>query len=87
MIKFLDLKEINNSYEPELSESLKRVVNSGWYLLGKENQLFENEFSEFIGTKYCIGLASGLDALRLILKAYIQMGLLNEKDEIIRASS
>ena len=83
MIKFLDLKEINNSYEPELSESLKRVVNSGWYLLGKENQLFENEFSEFIGTKYCIGLASGLDALRLILKAYIQMGLLNEKDEII----
>lgn len=83
MINFLDLKKINNSYEPELSDSLKRVVNSGWYLLGKENQLFENEFSEFIGTKYCVGLASGLDALRLILKAYIQMDLLNKKDEII----
>lgn len=83
MVKFLDLKQINKSYEPELSESIKRVVESGWYLLGKENQLFENEFSDFIGTKYCIGLASGLDALRLILKAYIEIGLFKEEDEII----
>ena len=83
MVKFLDLQKINNSYEPELSNSIKRVVKSGWYLLGKENQLFENEFSKFIGTKYCVGLASGLDALRLILKAYIEIGFLNEKDEVI----
>ena len=76
MVKFLDIKEINHSFEPELSNSIKRVVRSGWYLLGKENKLFEEEFSEFIGTKYCVGLASGLDALKLIFKAYIEMGLL-----------
>ncbi len=83
MIKFLDLKAINDSYEPELSESIKRVLDSGWYLLGNEVKVFEQEYSNYIGTKHCIGVANGLDALRLILKAYIEMGIMKEGDEII----
>lgn len=83
MIKFLDLKLINDSFEPELSMAVKRVLDSGWYLLGNEVSAFENEFSSFIGTKHCIGVANGLDALRLILRAYIEIGLMKENDEII----
>ncbi|MFB6317434.1 DegT/DnrJ/EryC1/StrS family aminotransferase [Saccharicrinis sp. FJH54] len=83
MIKFLDLKTINATYEPDLSEAVQRVINSGWYLLGKENEAFENEYADFIGTKYAIGVANGLDALRLIFKAYIELGYLNEGDEVI----
>ncbi len=83
MIKFLDLKAINDSFEPELSESIQRVVNSGWYLLGEEVKSFEEEYAAFIGTKHCIGVANGLDALRLILKAYIELGVMHEGDEII----
>lgn len=83
MINFLDLKEINASYEPELSDSIKRVINSGRYLLGEEVKSFENEYANFIGVKHCIGVANGLDALRLILKAYIEMSLMQEGDEII----
>jgi len=83
MIKFLDLKAINDSFEPELSLSIKRVLDSGWYLLGNEVKAFEKEYSEYIGTKHCIGVANGLDALRLILKAYIELGLMKDGDEII----
>ena len=83
MINFLDLKAINDSFEPELSKSIKRVVDSGWYLQGKEVDEFELEYSEYIGSKYCIGVANGLDALRLILKAYLELGTLKEGDEII----
>lgn len=83
MIKFLDLKKINKSFEPKLSESIKRVIDSGWFLLGKENEFFEKEFSEFIGTKYCIGVASGLDALKLILRGYIELNYLSNGDEVI----
>jgi len=83
MIKFLDLKAINDSFEPELSESIKRVLDAGWYLLGNEVTAFEKEYSEYIGTKHCIGVANGLDALRLILKAYIELGIMKEGDEII----
>ena len=83
MIKFLDLKAINDSYEPALSQSIQRVLNSGWYLLGNEVKAFETEYAEYIGTKNCIGVANGLDALRLILKAYIELGKLKEGDEII----
>lgn len=83
MIKFLDLKAINDSFEPELIQSIQRVLNSGWYLLGDEVKAFEEEYSKFIGTTYCIGVANGLDALRLILKAYIELGILHERDEII----
>jgi dTDP-4-amino-4,6-dideoxygalactose transaminase len=83
MIKFLDLKSINNSFEPELSEAVKRVLYSGWYLSGLELSAFEGEYSGFIGMKYCIGVANGLDALRLILKAYIELGTMQPGDEII----
>jgi dTDP-4-amino-4,6-dideoxygalactose transaminase len=83
MIKFLDLKTINDSFEPEISRAFQRVLDSGWYLLGNEVKSFEQEYSLFIGSKHCIGVANGLDALRLILKAYIEMGLLNESDEVI----
>jgi len=83
MIKFLDLKKINDSFEPELSGAIQRVLDSGWYLLGNEVKLFEQEYAEYIGIKHCIGVANGLDALRLILKAYIEIGFLKEGDEII----
>lgn len=83
MIKFLDLKAINDSFEPELSQAIKRVLESGWYLLGKEVKAFEQEYSKYIGTKHCIGVANGLDALRLILKGYMEMGIMKEGDEII----
>jgi dTDP-4-amino-4,6-dideoxygalactose transaminase len=83
MVDFLDLKGINDSFEPELSEAIKRVLSSGWYLLGKENEAFEQEFSSFIGTNHCIGVGNGLDALRLIFKAYIEIGIMKEGDEVI----
>jgi dTDP-4-amino-4,6-dideoxygalactose transaminase len=83
MIKFLDLKAINDSFEPDLSLAVKRVLDSGWYLQGNEVNAFEKEYNEYIGTKHCIGVANGLDALRLIMKAYIELGLMKEGDEII----
>lgn len=83
MIKFLDLKAINQSFEPELTQAIKRVLDSGWYLLGKEVSAFEQEYASYIGVKHCIGVANGLDALRLILKAYIEMDIMHEGDEII----
>ena len=83
MIKFLDLKAINDSFEPELSNAIKRVIDAGWYLLGNEVKSFEQEYANYIGSKNCIGVANGLDALRLILKAYIEMGIMKEGDEII----
>lgn len=83
MIKFLDLKAINDSFEPELSMAVQRVLDSGRYLLSNEVSAFEQDYKEFIGTKHCIGVANGLDALRLIFKAHIELGLMQEKDEII----
>jgi dTDP-4-amino-4,6-dideoxygalactose transaminase len=83
MIPFLDLKGINDSFEPQLLNSIKRVLDSGWYLLGEETKSFEKEYSHFIDVKHCIGVANGLDALRLILKAYIELGNMKEGDEII----
>ena len=83
MISFLDIKKISSSYEPALSEAIMKVVDSGWYLLGEELKAFEKEYSNYIGTKHCIGVANGLDALRLILRAYIEMGIMSEGDEVI----
>ncbi len=83
MIKFLDLKKINESFEPELSQAVQRVVDSGWYLLGKELIAFEEEYAQYIGTKNCIGCGNGLDALRLIFRAYLEMGVMAEGDEVI----
>jgi dTDP-4-amino-4,6-dideoxygalactose transaminase len=83
MIKFLDLKKINDSYEPQLSDAVRRVLQSGWYLQGNEVKAFEQEYARFIDIKHCIGVANGLDALRLILKAYLILGNIKEGDEII----
>lgn len=83
MIKFLDLKAINDRFEPELTLSIRRVLDSGWYLLGNEVDAFEKEYSDYIGVKHCIGVANGLDALRIILRAYIELGVMDEEDEII----
>lgn len=83
MIKFLDLKKVNDSFEPGLSAAIRRVLDSGWYLLGGEVSAFEEEYARFIGSRYCIGVANGLDALRLILKAYLEMGLMHAGDEVI----
>lgn len=83
MIKFLDIQKITESFEPELSQAIGRVVKRGWYLLGEEVLEFEKEYAEFTGSKHCIGVANGLDALRLILKAYITCGILKVGDEVI----
>lgn len=82
-VDFLSLKEVTNLHSAEINEAVTRVVNSGWYLQGEENKKFETHFAEYIGTKYCIGVANGLDALIWILRAYIELGKLKKGDEII----
>jgi dTDP-4-amino-4,6-dideoxygalactose transaminase len=72
-VKYLDLKRVNNSFEPELTAEVSRVVQGGWYLLGKENARFSKDFAEFCGAKYCVPTGNGLDALTMILVAYKQM--------------
>tara|TARA_E500000305_G_scaffold109017_1_gene112934 strand:- start:11861 stop:12964 length:1104 start_codon:yes stop_codon:yes gene_type:complete len=83
MIPFLDLKAINQQYRDELIEAATRVIDSGWYIRGLETERFEKEFSEYCGTKYCVGVANGLDALTLTLRAWKEMGRLKDGDEII----
>lgn len=83
MIQFLSLKDVTALHGAEINEAVSRVVNSGWYLQGKENEQFEKHYSEFIGTKYCIGCANGLDALIWIFRAYIEMGVMQPGDEVI----
>ena len=83
MIKFLDIQRITQSHEKEIHEAINRVVDSGWYLLGSEVATFEKNYTDYIGTKHCIGVANGLDALRLILKAYIELEILKEGDEVL----
>lgn len=83
MIEFLNLKRINISYKEELTKAANRVINSGWYLLGEEITKFEKSYSKFCKTEYCIGVGNGLDALKLIFKAYLEMGVFKEGDEII----
>ena len=70
MIKFLDLYKINEQYREKIDERIQKVLDSGWYLLGKENEIFEQNFAKYCGVKYCIGVGNGLDALTLIIKAY-----------------
>jgi len=83
MIKFLDLKAINLQYKNKIEEAILQVYQSGWYVRGNECERFERDFSEFCGTKYCIGVANGLDALELIFKAYIEIGKLKKGDEVL----
>lgn len=83
MIKFLDLEKVTAKYAHEINEAASRVVNSGWYLQGKENEKFEKDFADYIGTKYCVGCANGLDALIWIFRAYVEMGVMKPGDKVI----
>lgn len=83
MIPFLSLKNITDKYSDEIHAAVRRVVDSGWYLQGKENATFENNYANYIGSKYCIGVANGLDALIWIVRAYKELGVFNDGDEII----
>lgn len=83
MIKYLPLKQINDRYDAELHEAVGRVMDSGWYLKGEHTQRFEKNYATYIGTKYCVGVANGLDALTLILRAYIEKGVMQPGDEVI----
>ncbi|MGG5242434.1 DegT/DnrJ/EryC1/StrS family aminotransferase [Pseudomonas lurida] len=83
MIDFLNLKKINDVYSEELKAACSRVIDSGWYIGGEELSGFEREFAEYCGAKYCIGVANGLDALTLTLRAWKEMGKLSEGDEVI----
>lgn len=83
MIPFLSLKDVTALHGAEINEAVCRVTNSGWYLQGKENERFEENYSKFIGTKYTIGCANGLDALIWIFRAYIEMGVMQPGDEVI----
>ena len=83
MIKFLDLQKINAQYASELKQAASDVIDSGWFLMGSKLESFEKNLASFVGVKHAIGVANGLDALRTILKAYIEMGFMAEGDEII----
>lgn len=83
MINFLDLKAINNQYQQELKDACARVIDSGWYIMGNELTQFETEFAAYCGTKHAIGVANGLDALILTLRAWKELGKLQTGDEVI----
>tara|TARA_B100001093_G_scaffold96961_1_gene88919 strand:- start:1952 stop:3049 length:1098 start_codon:yes stop_codon:yes gene_type:complete len=87
MISFLDLKNINAQYRAELIEACTRVIDSGWYVKGNECKEFDIEFAQYCGTKYAVGFANGLDALILILRAYKELGLMSDGDEVIVPSN
>ena len=87
MIPFLDLKGINSQYRAELIEACTKVIDSGWYIQGNECKEFEKEFAQYCGTKYAIGVANGLDALILILRAYKELGIMSDGDEVIVPSN
>lgn len=83
MIKFLDLQKINAQYHEQFQQKMKLVLDNGWFILGNEVKTFETDFAHYCGSKHCIGVGNGLDALVLIFKAYIQIGVLQKGDEII----
>ncbi len=82
-IKYLDLKAINDQYQPEINEAIAQVLDSGWYLNGNALKQFEEAYAAFIGSEYCIGCGCGLDALKLILMGEIELGRLQKGDEIL----
>ena len=83
MINYLSLQKITALHESEITTAVNQVLRSGWYLQGEHIALFEKNYAQYIGTKYCVTCGNGLDALCLILRAYIELGLLKEGDEII----
>ena len=83
MIKFLDLQKINGRYAGELKQAAAEVIDSGWFLQGERVETFERQLKDYLKVKHAITCANGLDALRMILKAYIELGVMNEGDEVI----
>ncbi len=83
MIPFLDLKAINKQYQNELKEACSRVIDSGWYIMGNELNDFEKNFSIYCNVKHTIGVANGLDALTLVLRAWKELGKIKAGDEVI----
>ena len=83
MLKYLDLKRINDVYRAEIETAIHGVLDSGWYLRGEATRRFEAHYADYIGTRYCVGCGNGLDALSLILLAYKEMGVLTDGDEVI----
>ncbi|MDR1090198.1 MAG: DegT/DnrJ/EryC1/StrS family aminotransferase [Prevotella sp.] len=82
-ILFLNLERENKRFASEFKEAASRVIDSGWYILGKEKEKFEKEFAAYCGAIHCIGVGNGLDAIRLILTGYMELGLMQEGDEVI----
>ena len=82
-VPFLSLKDVTAMHGDEIREAARRVIDSGWYLQGKENEQFERHYADYIGTKHCIGCANGLDALIWIFRAYIELGVMQPGDEVI----
>lgn len=80
MIPFLDLKATNAQYRDKLIQAISDVIDSGWYIQGKQVENFEKEFADYCGVNHCIGVANGLDALVLIFRAYIELGKLKKGD-------
>ncbi|MDE6772566.1 MAG: aminotransferase class I/II-fold pyridoxal phosphate-dependent enzyme, partial [Muribaculaceae bacterium] len=87
MIKFLDLGKVTAMHAGEIDEAVARTIKSGWYLLGNETKAFEEEYAAYIGTRHAIGCGNGLDALTLILRAYMKMNVMSPGDEIIVPSN
>ena len=83
MIKFLDLKAVNGQYIEEIAQAIGEVAHSGWYLQGEATRQFEADYARYIGARHCVGVANGLDALTLIYRAYIEMGIMQPGDEVI----
>lgn len=83
MIKFLDLQKVTARYADEIHQAVDQVVDSGWYLQGNAVKQFEHDYAQYIGTKHCVGVGNGLDALALIYRAYIELGVMQKGDEII----
>lgn len=83
MIKFLDLQQINLAHQREIEDAILKVFRSGWYINGEAVARFERRFAGYCGVQYCIGVSNGLDALTLILRGYMELGLLREGDEVL----
>lgn len=82
-MEYLSLKQVTQAHLKEIEEAVNRVIKSGWYLRGEATQTFEEQYANYIGTRYCVGCGNGLDALRLILMAYKTLGTMHEGDEVI----
>lgn len=83
MVKFLDIQKINQKHQGEIEESVIRVCRSGWFILGNEVKRFESDLAHYLGVNEAVGVANGLDALRLIFRAYMETGFMREGDEVI----